>query len=97
MINKEIKKILKKQNIQIVDFFVSPHHFKSKHIDRKPGNGLFLKAVKKYKFLLDRSIYIGDDIRDIEASYNAKCKCIYIGKEKLNTKEKNKYKYILTK
>ncbi len=97
LINKEIKKSLKKQNIQIVDFFVSPHHFKSKHIDRKPGNGLFLKAVKKYKFLLDRSIYIGDDIRDIEASYNAKCKCIYIGKEKLNTKEKNKYKYILTK
>ncbi len=97
LIHKKIRKIFKKQNINIIDFFISPHHFTSNHIDRKPGNGLFLKAMKKYKFLLDRSIYIGDDIRDIEASYNAKCKCIYIGKEKLNTKEKNKYKYILVK
>ena len=79
-----------------IDFFISKHHFTSKHIDRKPGPGLFLKASEKYKFILDRTTYIGDDKRDIEASYNAKCQCIYIGKIKLHSDEKIKYKHTLT-
>ena len=97
LINKNIKRTLKKSKIDIIDFFVSKHHFKSKNIDRKPGAGLFFKAAQKYKFILDKTTYIGDDIRDIEASYNAKCKCIYVGNEKLNYKQKKKYRYILTK
>ena len=97
LINNDIKKTLKKSQINIIDFFVSKHHYKSKNIDRKPGAGLFLKAAKKYKFILDKTIYIGDDIRDIEASYNAKCKCIYVGNEKLNLNQKKKFRYILTK
>jgi len=96
LINNDIKKTLKKSQINIIDFFVSKHHYKSKNIDRKPGAGLFLKAAKKYKFILDKTIYIGDDIRDIEASYNAKCKCIYVGNKKLNLKQKKKFRYILT-
>lgn len=97
LIHNDIKKTFKKSKIDIKDFFISKHHFSSKHIDRKPGPGLFLKASEKYKFILDRTVYIGDDIRDIEASYNAKCHCIYIGKEKLSVGEKIKYKYTLTK
>jgi len=97
LIHKDIKKNFKKSKIDIKDFFISKHHFSSKHIDRKPGPGLFLKASEKYKFILDRTVYIGDDIRDVEASYNAKCQCIYIGKEKLSAGEKIKYKYTLTK
>ncbi len=97
LIHKDIKKIFKKSKIDIKDFFISKHHFSSKHIDRKPGPGLFLKASEKYKFILDRTVYIGDDIRDVEASYNAKCQCIYIGKEKLSVGEKIKYKYTLTR
>jgi histidinol-phosphate phosphatase family protein len=97
LINKKIILEYKKNKLNIIDFFISKHDFLSSHIDRKPGHGLFLKASKKHKFILDRSIYIGDDLRDIEASYRAKVKCLYIGKKKLNFKLKNKYKFTLIK
>ena len=95
LICKKIVSEYKKKKLKIVDFFISKHHFLSNNIDRKPGHGLFLKASKKYKFVLDRTCYIGDDVRDIEASYRAKVKCLYLGKEKLNKQLKNKYKFTL--
>jgi histidinol-phosphate phosphatase family protein len=85
----------KMNKIKILDFFISRQHFNSNHLDRKPNPGLFIKASKKYKFLLDRTVYIGDDIRDIEASYRASCKCIYLGKKRLSNIKKNKFKYTL--
>ena len=42
---------------------------------------MFLDAAKKYKFLLDQTIYIGDDLRDIIASYNASTDCYFLGKK----------------
>lgn len=95
LINKEIFLEYKKNKLNIIDFFISKHHFSSPHIDRKPSHGLFLKASKKHKFILDRSIYIGDDLRDIEASYRAKVKCLYLGKKVLNNELKDKYKFTL--
>ena len=95
LINKKIFSQYKKNKLNIIDFFISKHHFSSSHIDRKPGHGLFLKACKKHKFILDRSIYIGDDLRDIEASYRAKVKCLYLGKKVLNNELKDKYKFTL--
>jgi histidinol phosphatase-like enzyme len=56
---------------------------------------LFLKAAKKYNIILDRTFYIGDDKRDIEASYNAKTKCLYVGSEKLSQNLIRKYKHTL--
>ena len=48
-------------------------------------------ASKKYKIVLDRTFYIGDDLRDIEASYRAKTKCMYVGNDKISDKLKKKY------
>ena len=96
-INLEIYKECKKKNIELIDFFISNHHFKSNNFDRKPNHGLFLKAALKHKFILDKTFYIGDDIRDIEAAYNAKTKCFYIGSQKLNSIQKEKYKFSLIK
>ena len=56
---------------------------------------MFLKASKKYKFILDKTFYIGDDIRDIEAAYNANTYIIYVGRKKLSAFQKNKYKFTL--
>ena len=97
IINYQIKNYYKKYNINIRDFFVSTHHFNSNSFFRKPRHGLFLRAAKKNEFILDRSLYVGDDIRDIEAAYNAKTKCIYVGKKRLSKNLKNKYKYTLIK
>jgi D-glycero-D-manno-heptose 1,7-bisphosphate phosphatase len=94
-INNKIKLELKKYKINLKDFFISPHHYNSNHFYRKPNHGLFLKAAKKYNIILDRTFYIGDDIRDIEASYNAKTKCLYVGNEKLSASSIKKYKNTL--
>ena len=81
LIHKKIVSEYKKKRLKIVDFFVSNHHFLSTHFDRKPGYGLFLKASQKYNFILDRVLYIGDDLRDAQAAYNAKTMFIYLGKK----------------
>jgi D-glycero-D-manno-heptose 1,7-bisphosphate phosphatase len=94
-INNKIKRELKKFKVYLKDFFISPHHFQSNHFCRKPNHGLFLKAANKYNIILDRTFYIGDDVRDIEAAYNAKTKCLYIGYEKLNADLKARYKNTL--
>jgi histidinol-phosphate phosphatase family protein len=94
-INNKIINYYKMNKIKILEFFISKHHFNSNHYDRKPNPGLFIKASKKYKFILDRTVYIGDDVRDIEASYRAYCKCIYLGKKKLSLTQKRKFKYTL--
>jgi D-glycero-D-manno-heptose 1,7-bisphosphate phosphatase len=94
-INNAIMLELKKCKIELKDYFISPHHYSSNSFYRKPNHGLFLKAAKKYKIILDRTFYIGDDKRDIEASYNAKTKCLYVGSEKLNMSLRKKYKYTL--
>jgi D-glycero-D-manno-heptose 1,7-bisphosphate phosphatase len=78
-INNFIKKYLKKRNIKLIQFLVSMEHFKSKSFFRKPNPGNFLKAANKYKLLLDKTFYIGDDPRDVLASYNANTKCVYMG------------------
>ncbi len=94
-INNLIKKKSLKKNIKIKEFFCSLDHFKSNNFNRKPNPGLFIKASKKYNFLLNKTFYIGDDIRDIEAAYRAKTFCVYIGKQKLPKNLKNKYKFTL--
>jgi len=94
-INFKIKYYLEKKKIYIKEFFVSHHHFRSNSFFRKPNPGLFYRASKKYKFILDKTFYIGDDKRDIEAAYNANSHIIYIGKKKLTQKEKLKYKFII--
>jgi D-glycero-D-manno-heptose 1,7-bisphosphate phosphatase len=94
-INNKIKLELKKYKIYLKDFFISPHHYRSNHFYRKPNHGLFLKAAKEYCIILDRTFYVGDDKRDVEAAYNAKTKCWYVGNEKLNKKLKKKFKYTI--
>ncbi len=81
-INRYIKSYLKKNNIKLIDFFVSTAHFKSNNFYRKPNPGNFLKVAAKYKLILDKTFYIGDDPRDVIASYNSNSKCAYIGIKK---------------
>ncbi len=102
-INTKLKKMLKRKGIKIKKYYVNTDHFKSNSFERKPNPGLFLKASERYKFLLDKTIYIGDDKRDIIASYNASTKCFFLGEKKPKIKEnkciiKNSlYEYLKTK
>ena len=96
-INNKIQQYLEKKNIYIKKFYISHHHFKSDSFFRKPNPGLFYRASKKYKFILDKTFYIGDDKRDIEAAYNANSHIVYVGKKKLTQKEELKYKFVILK
>lgn len=97
IINEKIKNSLRKNRINLLKFYISQDHFNSASFNRKPNPGLFFKASDKYKFILDKTFYIGDDKRDIEAAYNANTFIIYIGKKKLTNEEKIKYKFIILK
>jgi len=97
MINKKLNNFLGKYSIKISEFFISHHHYLSNSDFRKPNPGLFLKAANKYKFILDKTFYIGDDKRDVESAYNANTYIFYVGKKKLNKDEKKKYKFVILK
>ena len=80
-IKNYIKNYLRRKKINIVEFFISTAHFKSNNFYRKPNPGNFLKAAEKYKLILDKTFYIGDDPRDVLASYNSNTQCVYLGKK----------------
>ena len=59
-------------------FYVAPYHpdgtvapFNIDHQDRKPGAGMFHRALRDYPVLLPRSFMIGDKRSDMEAARRA--------------------------
>lgn len=76
---------LKKQQAEITEIFVSPYHkdgiiepFNIDHEDRKPGLGMYKKAMEKYNFSLRKSYVIGDKYADIEFGRKAGLKTILV-------------------
>ena len=97
-INSKLVKLLKKKQIILKKIFINTDHFLSNSFQRKPNPGMFLKAAKQFKFLLDQTIYIGDDKRDIMAAYNSSTDCYFLGKKVSNLIEnKNLIKIPLEK
>ena len=96
-INNKISKYLKSIGLRLEKFYISHHHYNSKSFFRKPNPGNFFKASNKFKFILDKTFYIGDDKRDIEAAYNSNTYIIYVGNDKLTMAEKKKYNLIMLK
>jgi histidinol-phosphate phosphatase family protein len=72
---------LKSKNIEIHEIYVCPHHWDENCNCRKPKPDLFFQISKKYFLRLDSTIYIGDDIRDVEAAYNAGCGSVLVSSE----------------
>ena len=87
MINlKELEKIhsnmreeLLNDDIEILDIYICPHHWNQGCYCRKPSPGMLLKASRDWLLRLDKTLFIGDDYRDCQASYNAGCKSILVG------------------
>jgi len=79
---KEVKKfhynmnrILKKTKTRIDDFFYCPYHpsgkikkYKKKSNLRKPGNGMLIRALKKYKLKPNECFMIGDQKKDFKSA-----------------------------
>lgn len=82
-INKEIIKMLRKDDASIDSIYYCPHHptkgINKYKIDcncRKPKPGLILKAAEDHNISLKESYMIGDRISDIKAGFLASCKTI---------------------
>ena len=80
-----MKKIIKKKNNSIIDdIYYCPYFkhskinkFKKNSFDRKPNTGMFLKAIKKWNINLKKSLYIGDQITDMQVAKKLSLKFYY--------------------
>ena len=91
-----LKKKIKKDRAKIDDIFYCPFHpefgkgkYKKKSNDRKPGDGMIRKAIKKWKIDTKTSFMIGDKISDKLAAKKAKIRFFYKKDKNLNTQIKN--------
>ena len=90
-----LRKKIKKDRAKIDDIFYCPFHpefgkgkYKKKSNDRKPGDGMIRKAIKKWKIDTKKSFMIGDKISDKLAAKKAKIKFFYKKEKNLNTQMK---------
>ena len=88
-IHQYLINILKKGGAKINDIFYCPYHpkfgigkYKKKSIDRKPGNGMLEKAIKKWNIDRSSSYMIGDQKSDMLSAKKSKIKFFY--KKKTN-------------
>lgn len=95
-LHNHLKKKIKKDGAKIDDIFYCPFHpefgkgkYKKKSNDRKPGDGMIKKAIKKWKINTKTSFMIGDKISDKLAAKKAKIKFFYKKEKNLNTQIKN--------
>jgi len=91
-IHKKMKDYLLTKGVKIKDILVSPDMWNTNSYTRKPAPGLFFEVSKKYNLNLKKCIYLGDDIRDCKAAYNAGSASIYLG-DKVDLKNLAKEMY----
>lgn len=81
-INQKLKETFQKIGANLLGIYICTAHWKEHHNpDRKPNPGLFHKASKDLDLRLDDTFYIGDDLRDVLAAWNANCLSAYLGEE----------------
>ena len=78
-IHNKLLDLFKKYKIKILKIYTCPHHWNDNCNCRKPKPGMFYSASKEFNIRLDKTLFIGDDIRDCKAAYNAGLKSVYLG------------------
>ncbi len=86
ILNEWMIQRLKKETITIDGIYYCPHHPEASVIKyrkvcecRKPGIGLFKRAIEELDIDIDRSYAIGDKIRDCTISESTGCKSFLVG------------------
>jgi D-glycero-D-manno-heptose 1,7-bisphosphate phosphatase len=92
LIHSKMIEELEKDGIEIIDIYVCPHHWDEGCYCRKPNPGMLFQASNKHLLRLDKTVFIGDDLRDCQTAFKAGCHSIFIGKEeKLKKLSKDEY------
>ena len=82
--NNNMNEILKKNGVEITEFYCCPHHpdgigeYKKVCECRKPNNKMIEDAIKKYNIDREKSYMIGDKISDIEAGFKSNLKTVLV-------------------
>ncbi|MDB9998414.1 HAD-IIIA family hydrolase [Alphaproteobacteria bacterium] len=84
---------LKNEGIPILDIYVCRHHWDDDCECRKPRAGLFYQIAREHFLRMDKTLYIGDDVRDCEAAYNAECGSVLVANSEEYELIKNKPKW----
>jgi D-glycero-D-manno-heptose 1,7-bisphosphate phosphatase len=69
---------LGRRGITVLKVYMSPDHWDSGSVMRKPAPGMFHLASDEHRFRLDRVLYVGDDIRDCQAAAAAGCGMVFL-------------------
>jgi histidinol-phosphate phosphatase family protein len=79
IIHNKLGDFFKQHQIKVLKIYTCPHHWNDNCNCRKPKPGMFYLASREFNIRLDKSLFIGDDIRDCQAAYNAGLKSVYLG------------------
>jgi histidinol-phosphate phosphatase family protein len=77
-INKNMEEELKKRGVEIKGAYFCCHGWNDNCSCRKPEPGMLLQAGRDHQINLTKSVFIGDDQRDMLAGQAAGCKTILI-------------------
>ena len=77
------------EGISILDIYTCIHSWNDGCECRKPKPGMLIDAATKYQLRLDKILFIGDDIRDVQASINTGCKSALINYDKMSLENSN--------
>jgi len=86
---------LDSEGVKVLDVYVCPHHWDDDCECRKPKAGLFNRIAKEHLLRMDKTLYIGDDVRDCEAAYNAGCGSVLIANNTKYESVENKPRWIV--
>ncbi|PHR10159.1 MAG: hypothetical protein COB29_00840 [Sulfitobacter sp.] len=78
-INSRLSEFFHDKGVEMIDFYVCPHHWDEGCMCRKPKPGMFHTCSEDHLLRLDQTIYVGDDPRDCEAARQAGCQSIFVG------------------
>jgi len=73
-IHRKMVETLAAEGIEILQVYVCPHHWEDNCDCRKPKPGMLFQASRDHLFRLDRTVFVGDDPRDLEAAEQAGCR-----------------------
>lgn len=82
--NNNMNEILKKNGVEIIEFYCCPHHpdgigeYKKVCECRKPNNKMIEDAIKKYNIAREKSYMIGDKTSDIGAGLKSNLKTVLV-------------------
>ena len=82
LFNQAMKEHLAKEGAYIDDIYYCPHGWDEECECRKPKPGMFFQAAREHYIDLTKTIFIGDDERDLQAGDAAGCKTILVTPEK---------------